>query len=86
MERGKSAVCCGRGGVDSAARDLVGAVWTRFNDLSPVVLVGVANDALGLGSPENVVLDVRVDRTATGLRGMLKGLFPEPLVPSVEAL
>ena len=87
--RGKSVVCCRRGGVVSAAEDLVGAVWTRFSGLSPVVLVDVAIDALGLfglGSPENTVLDVRVDRTATGLRGMLNGLFPDTLVPSVEVL
>jgi hypothetical protein len=84
MESGTSAVCCRRDGVISAAEewgvDLVGTVWTRFSGLSPAVvsvLVLVDDEALGLlgfDSPENMVLDVRVDRTTTGLRVVLSGL------------
>jgi hypothetical protein len=36
----------------------------------------------GLGSPENVVLGVRVDRTAMVLRVVLDGLLPNTLVLS----
>jgi hypothetical protein len=71
--------------------DPVGAVWTRVSGLSPPVasVFVLEVDELGtfgVGSPENMVLGVRVDRTAMGLRVALDGLLPDALSLSLVGL